>query len=66
MEYAKDIVIGINKGQDLNKPKKAKKRRIINKIMNHKFIALIIFTIISFMVLDFILISNFINLLLNV
>lgn len=55
MEYTKDILLDAKEGQDRTKRRKKKNRLVITVLVS----------IISFIVLDAILVSNFINILLN-
>lgn len=64
MEYAKDILISINKGQ-VGKSRK-KKHDFIKKCMKHKFIITIVSAMIGFIILDLVLISNFVNILIEI
>lgn len=67
MEYAKDILINLKKGQVETKRRNIKKLKngIFNKIRNHRFIVSIVLSTLSFIILDLILISNFINVLIS-
>lgn len=66
MEYAKDILIGLKQGQAENNRKEKKKQGFISRCLNHKFILTIVLAIVSFIVLDLILISNFISVLITI
>ena len=75
MEYAKDVILDLKNGQaskkinDIRKKKiKTKERNsILNKvyetITKHKIMTTVITATVSFMVLDILLISSFINVL---
>ena len=65
MEYVKDIFVGTKQGQvEKNRKEKSKKRKnFINKCLKHKMVVTIVLATISFMILDLLLITNFINIL---
>lgn len=67
MEYAKDIVLDFKKGQAINvRTKKVSfASKVLDKILKHKIITTIVTAVLSFAVLDFILIASFINVLIN-
>jgi hypothetical protein len=67
MEYAKDILINLKKGQVEKKRRNVKKVKsgLGNRIHNYRFIVSIVLSTLSFIVLDLILISNFINVLIS-
>ena len=66
MEYAKDIVIETKRGQVLD----GKKQNLFNKngkeMANHKIFTKIITATISFIVIDLLLISSFVNVLMKI
>ena len=66
MEYAKDIILDLNQGQ-VKKRKKSKGicGRIIRCLWDHKMMTTVVTATISFMVIDVLLVSNFIKLLCN-
>ena len=64
MEYAKDIIL--ENGQVLEKRQEKKKRgrkNIIHLITEHKIMTTIVTATISFIILDIVLISSFVNVL---
>ena len=61
MEYTKDIVLSVNYGQARKERKKFSK--LINMILNHKIIITIFFITVIMIILDFILIKNFVEIL---
>lgn len=73
MEYAKDIILDLNQGQvkkkKQQKVKSLKKQgicsRIVRNVWNHKMMTTVVVATISFMVIDVLLVSNFIKLLCN-
>ena len=66
MEYAKDIVLETKRGQALNVKKQNLFIRIGKGIANHKMFTTIITATISFIVIDLLLISSFVNVLMNI
>lgn len=66
MEYAKDIILELNKGQAFKKEKLKKTRKIekvLNKILEHRIMSTIISLTIGFIVCDIMLICSFVNVL---
>ena len=63
MEYAKDIVLNLKEGQAERKTGVI--QRMAKKISEHKIMTTIISATISFVVLDVILISSFVNILIS-
>ncbi len=66
MEYAKDIVLEVKGGQALNVKKQNLFIRIGKRIANHKMFTTIITATISFIVIDLLLISSFVNVLMKI
>lgn len=66
MEYAKDIVLEIKDGQAV----KSKKQNLFIKfrkgIANHKMLTTVITATISFIIIDLLLISSFVNVLMKI
>ncbi len=60
MEYARDIILNLQDGQtkEINKS-------FFNKFMKHKIMLLVTFITLGFMILDIVLVSNFINALIT-
>lgn len=66
MEYAKDIILDLKKGQALqgkDYKKRTKTEKILRKILEHKIMTTIISLTIGFIVCDIMLISSFVNVL---
>ena len=63
MEYTKDITLGVKEGQVRKKTKKEKNNKILEKLNQHRFVFTVSLAIISFIILDLVLINNFITLL---
>ena len=68
MEYAKDVILDLKKGQANVRKKSANSKRgvffkIYDKISSHKIISTVLTATISFIVLDMVLIVNFVNVL---
>ena len=68
MEYAKDVILDLKKGQANVRKKSANSTRevflkIYDKISRHKIISTVLTATISFIVLDMVLIVNFVNIL---
>lgn len=63
MEYTKDITLGVKEGQVRKKTKKEKNNKILEKLNQHRFVFTVSLAIISFIILDLVLINNFISLL---
>lgn len=75
MEYAKDIILNYEGGQETKRDwRKAQNRRksnktegiisnILDKLLEHKMVATVVSVTVIFMVLDMFLISSFIDLL---
>ena len=66
MEYAKDIVIETKRGQVLDGKKQNLFIRIGKGMANHKMFTTIITATISFIVIDLLLISRFVNVLMKI
>lgn len=66
MEYAKDIVLEVKGGQALKGKKQNLFIRIGKEIANHKMFTTIITATISFIVIDLLLISSFVNVLMKI
>ena len=76
MEYAKDILIGVKQGQVVSSRKEKKNKGLnskgngfksfTSKIIKHKFITTVILVMLGFIVLDLVLITNFINILITI
>lgn len=60
MEYARDIILNLQDGQT-----KKINKSFFNKFMKHKIMLLITFITLGFMILDIVLVSNFINALIT-
>lgn len=64
MEYAKNIILDLGKGQTLEKKQTIKERKkIVQKIMEHKLMSAIMFLTLGFIMCDIMLISSFVNIL---
>lgn len=64
MEYAKNIILDLGKGQTLEKKHTIKERKkIVQKIMEHKIMSAIMFLTLGFIMCDIMLISSFVNIL---
>ena len=63
MEYTKDITLGVKEGQVRKNTKKEKNNKILEKLNQHRFVFTVSLAIISFIILDLVLINNFISLL---
>ena len=69
MEYAKDIILELNKGQALqgeNYKNKTRIEKFFGKIFEHKIMATIISLTIGFMICDIMLISSFVDILVKI
>lgn len=69
MEYAKDIILELKKGQVLKSErniKQGKTQKILNKMLEHKIITTIVTLTIAFIICDIMLISSFINVLVKI
>lgn len=56
MEYTRDIILNLQNGQT-----KEVNKSFFNKFMKHKIMLLVTFITLGFMILDIVLVSNFIN-----
>ena len=63
MEYTKDITLGVKEGQVRKKTKKEKNNKLLEKLNQHRFVFTVSLAILSFIILDLVLITNFITLL---
>lgn len=67
MEYAKDIVLDLKKGQAVEGKVKTKRsgavKEVCKMISEHKVISSIVTATVSFIVIDALLIVNFVNIL---
>ena len=64
MKYAKNIILDLEKGQTLEKKQTIKERKkIVQKIMEHKIMSAIMFLTLGFIMCDIMLISSFVNIL---
>ena len=75
MEYAKDIILNDEKGQEVRKDwikisgrRKNNKKGVVvsklfDKLLGHKMVVTVVFVTAIFMVLDVFLVNSFINLL---
>lgn len=68
MEYAKDVILDLKNGQAKVKDRNANNKKgvflkIGDKISRHKIMSTVITATISFIVLDMVLIINFVNVL---
>ena len=69
MEYAKNIILELKKGQVLKSErniKQGKTQKILNKMLEHKIITTIVTLTIAFIICDIMLISSFINVLVKI
>ena len=67
MNYTKEL--SLNEGQVLkgkNYTKEEKFNKILNKIIEHKIITTIVFLTLGFIICDIMLISSFVNVLINI
>ena len=56
MDYTRDIILNLQNGQT-----KEVNKSFFNKFMKHKIMLLVTFITLGFMILDIVLVSNFIN-----
>lgn len=68
MEYAKDVILDLKNGQAKVKDRNVNSKKgvflkIYDKISRHKIMSTVITATISFIVLDMVLIINFVNVL---
>ena len=66
MEYAKDIVLEIKDGQAVNNKKQNLFIKFRKGIANHKMLTTVITETISFIIIDLLLISSFVNVLMKI
>lgn len=65
MEYTKDIILNVNYGQAEKKQKFHWIKGVVDTISEHKLLVSVISITMMLMILDFILISSFVNILSN-
>lgn len=66
MECAKDIILELKKGQAADSSKKTGEgiiHKLVNKMAKHKIMTVVVLSTISFIVLDVVLISSFVEIL---
>lgn len=66
MEYAKDIVLEIKDGQAVNNKKQNLFIKFGKGMANHKMLTTVITATISFIIIDLLLISSFVNVLMKI
>lgn len=66
MEYTKDMILGINYGQAKKKRRIQFLEKIEKNVRKHKFITTIISITCTLVLIDFILIFSFVNILISI